>query len=59
MSALDYRDTALLGYAVHRFKDPYSAWLLRKSGFVAKLGPSRSGISVGRSGGHAARSRPG
>jgi hypothetical protein len=31
---LDDRDTALLGYAVHRFKDPYSAWLLRKSGFV-------------------------
>jgi len=32
---LDDRDTALLGYAVHRFKDPYSAWLLRNSGFVA------------------------
>ena len=31
---LDDRDTALLGYAVHRFKDPYSAWILRKSGFV-------------------------
>jgi Heparinase II/III-like protein len=31
---LDDRDTALLGYAVHRFKDPYSAWLLRNSGFV-------------------------
>jgi hypothetical protein len=30
---LDDRDTALLGYAVHRFKDPYSAWLLRNSGF--------------------------
>ena len=27
------RDTAVLGYAVNRFKDPYSAWLLRKSGF--------------------------
>lgn len=33
---LDSRDTALLGYAVNRFKDPYSAWLLRKSGFFAK-----------------------
>ncbi len=33
---LDSRDTALLGYAVNRFKDPYSAWLLRNSGFVPK-----------------------
>jgi hypothetical protein len=33
---LDSRDTALLGYAVNRFKDPYSAWLLRKSGFFGK-----------------------
>ena len=33
---LDTRDTALLGYAVNRFKDPYSAWLLRKSGFFGK-----------------------
>ncbi len=33
---LDSRDTALLGYAVNRFKDPYSAWLLRESGFVGK-----------------------
>jgi len=33
---LDSRDTAVLGYAVNRFKDPYSAWLLRKSGFFAK-----------------------
>jgi Heparinase II/III-like protein len=31
---LDEKDTALLGYAVHRFKDPYAAWLLRKSGYV-------------------------
>ena len=30
---LDSRDTAVLGYAINRFKDPYSAWLLRKSGF--------------------------
>jgi hypothetical protein len=30
----DEKDTALLGYAVHRFKDPYAAWLLRKSGCV-------------------------
>jgi len=33
---LDGRDTALLGYAVNRFKDPYAAWLLRKSGFFSK-----------------------
>jgi hypothetical protein len=33
---LDLRDTALLGYAVNRFKDPYSAWLLRQSGFVGQ-----------------------
>ena len=33
---LDTRDTALLGYAVHRFKDPYSAWMLRKSGIVGE-----------------------
>jgi hypothetical protein len=30
---LDHQDTAVIGYAVNRFKDPYSAWLLRKSGF--------------------------
>jgi hypothetical protein len=33
---LDTRDTAVIGYAVNRFKDPYSAWLLRKSGFFDK-----------------------
>ena len=33
---LDSRDTAVLGYAVNRFKDPHSAWLLRKSGFFVK-----------------------
>jgi hypothetical protein len=33
---LDSRDTAVVGYAVNRFKDPYSAWLLRKSGFFSK-----------------------
>lgn len=31
---LDEKDTALLGYAVHRFQDPYAAWLLRESNFV-------------------------
>lgn len=31
---LDASDTTVLGYAVHRFKDPYAAWLLRDSGFV-------------------------
>jgi hypothetical protein len=33
---LDTRDTTLLGYSIHRFKDPYSAWLLRRSGFFGK-----------------------
>jgi Heparinase II/III-like protein len=33
---LDTRDTAVIGYAVNRFKDPYSAWLLRSSGFFVK-----------------------
>lgn len=33
---LDSRDTALIGYAVNRFKDPYAAWLLRRSGFFSK-----------------------
>jgi len=32
----DSRDTSVIGYAVNRFKDPYSAWLLRNSGFFAK-----------------------
>jgi hypothetical protein len=32
---LDLQDTAVIGYAVNRFKDPYCAWLLRKSGFFA------------------------
>ncbi len=31
---LDDRDTAVLGYAVHRFKDPYAAWTLRRSRFL-------------------------
>jgi hypothetical protein len=30
---LDHQDTAVIGYTVNRFKNPYSAWLLRKSGF--------------------------
>lgn len=33
---LDSRDTSVLGYTVNRFKDPYSAWFLRKSGFFPK-----------------------
>jgi len=33
---LDSRDTALVGYAVNRFKDPYAAWLVRRSGFFSK-----------------------
>jgi len=33
---LDDRDTAALGYAIHRFKNPYAAWLLRDSGFAVQ-----------------------
>jgi hypothetical protein len=33
---LDDRDTATLGYAVNRFKNPYAAWLLRDSGFAVQ-----------------------
>lgn len=33
---LDDRDTAALGYAVNRFKNPYAAWLLRDSGFAVR-----------------------
>lgn len=28
------QDNVVLGYAVHRFKDPYAAWMLRESGWV-------------------------
>ena len=47
---LDDRDTAALGYAVNRFKNPYAAWLLRDSGFaVREVGAACSRISVERS----------
>jgi hypothetical protein len=31
---LDALDSVVLGYAVHRFKDPFAAWMLRKSGWL-------------------------
>jgi hypothetical protein len=31
---LDDLDNVVLGYAVHRFKDPYAAWFLEKSGWL-------------------------
>jgi hypothetical protein len=31
---LDAVDDIVLGYAVHRFKDPYAAWFLQKSGWL-------------------------
>jgi hypothetical protein len=31
---LDAVDSIVLGYAVHRFKDPYSAWILQTSGWL-------------------------
>jgi hypothetical protein len=33
---LDDLDAVVLGYAVHRFKDPYAAFLLRRSGWLPK-----------------------
>ena len=33
---LNDHDTAALGYAVNRFKNPYAAWLLRDSGFAVR-----------------------
>jgi heparin/heparan-sulfate lyase len=39
---LDDIDDVVLGYAIHRFKDPYAAWLLRTSGWL----PSQWGIPV-------------
>jgi heparin/heparan-sulfate lyase len=35
---LDAVDGAVLGYAVHRFKDPFAAWFLQKSGWVPAPG---------------------
>jgi heparinase II/III-like protein len=32
--ALDEVDDVVLGYAVHRFKDPFAAWILQKSGWL-------------------------
>ena len=31
---LDSRDNVVLGYAVHRFKDPYAAWMLRQRAWL-------------------------
>ena len=31
---LDGLDSVVLGYAVHRFKDPFAAWYLKKSGWL-------------------------
>lgn len=39
---LDALDSVVLGYAVHRFKDPYAAWLLKESGWL----PARWRIPV-------------
>jgi hypothetical protein len=39
---LDDIDDVVLGYAIHRFKDPYAAWLLRTSGWL----PPQWGIPV-------------
>jgi hypothetical protein len=33
---LQWEDNICLGYAVNRFKDPYAAWMLRKSGWPAQ-----------------------
>ena len=39
---LDAVDDVVLGYAVHRFKDPFAAWMLQKSGWL----PARWRIPV-------------
>jgi hypothetical protein len=31
---LDALDNVVLGYAVHRFKDPFAAWILKRSGWL-------------------------
>ena len=33
---LEWEDNICFGYAVNRFKDPYAAWMLRKSGWPAQ-----------------------
>jgi len=33
---LQWEDNICFGYAINRFKDPYAAWLLRKSGWPAQ-----------------------
>ncbi|MFN2532596.1 MAG: heparinase II/III family protein [Pyrinomonadaceae bacterium] len=33
---LQWEDNICLGYAINRFKDPYAAWMLRKSGWPAQ-----------------------
>jgi hypothetical protein len=33
---LDSRDNVVLGYAVHRFKDPYAAWLLQQRDWLPR-----------------------
>jgi hypothetical protein len=30
---MQWEDNVVLGYAIHRFKDPYAAWILRQSGW--------------------------
>jgi hypothetical protein len=39
---LDALDNVVLGYAVHRFKDPFAAWILKESGWL----PREWGIPV-------------
>ena len=55
---LQWEDNICFGYAVNRFKDPYAAWMLRKSGWprASKLARSDYAVSVGRPGRNAAQS---
>src|SRR6476659_846963 len=34
---MDWEDTICFSYAINRFKDPYAAWMLRKSGWPARM----------------------
>jgi hypothetical protein len=44
---LDDLDNVVLAYAVHRFKDPYAAWILRRAAGCPRNGGSRSWSSSG------------
>ena len=44
---LDALDNVVLGYAVHRFKDPFAAWIQKESGWLPREWEIRSWSSSG------------